>query len=225
MRRNARHPAGGPGARGGHRRGPGRRDGSGREAVRRRREGGAEGALVVHVSGQYDWIDRTTTTTTTSPATSISTSSFRTSRANFRFSSASEASLDLLGAGDTPLLMFRLESPTSTRLGSQIEDPFFNQRALLVGRLPGFDLDLRYRRMRTEDTRVFPNTATPACSSTTRAVATGADAERTGFAAELRARMDELLDPEAWLDRDRSARAVAARRLRGAPGRPSASAS
>src|SRR4030095_9162944 len=71
-----------------------------------------------------------------------------------------DASLDLLGPRDTPLLQFRLESPTSNLRvsGSQISDPFFNQRALLLGRLPGFDLDLRYRRMRTEDTRVFPNT-------------------------------------------------------------------
>jgi opacity protein-like surface antigen len=106
-----------------------------------------------------------------------------------------DASLDLLGPNDTPLLQFRLESPTSNLgvSGSQIDDPFFNQRALLLGRLPGFDLDLRYRRMRTEDTRVFPNTAGAGLLFDDRS---GRDerfeAERTGFDAELRARLDEL---------------------------------
>ena len=114
----------------------------------------------------------------------------------------SDASLDLLGAGDTPRLMFRLESPTSNLgvSGSQIEDPFFNQRALLLGRLPGFDLDLRYRRMRTEDMRVFPNTADAGLLFDDRSGRHQRfDVERTGFDAELRARMDELLDSADWL--------------------------
>jgi hypothetical protein len=107
----------------------------------------------------------------------------------------SDASLDLLDSRDTPLLQFRLESPTSNLgvSGSQISDPFFNQRALLLGRLPGFDLDLRYRRMRTEDTRVFPNTAGAGLLFDDRSSHNERfEAERTGFDAELRARMDEL---------------------------------
>jgi hypothetical protein len=92
-------------------------------------------------------------------------------------------------------LQFRLESPTSNLgvSGSQIDDPFFNQRALLLGRLPGFDLDLRYRRMRTEDTRVFPNTAGAGLLFDDRSSPNERfEAERTGFDAELRARLDEL---------------------------------
>jgi hypothetical protein len=60
-----------------------------------------------------------------------------------------DASLDLLGAGETPLLQFRLESPTSNLgvSGNQIDDPFFNQRALLLGRYGGFALDMRYQRI------------------------------------------------------------------------------
>ncbi len=114
----------------------------------------------------------------------------------------SDASLDLLGAGDTPLLQFRLESPASNLgvSGSQIAAPFFNQRALLLGRMPGLDLDLVYRRMRTEDTRVFPNTAGAGLLFED---GSGRDerfeAERTGFDAELRARVDELFRPAAWL--------------------------
>lgn len=113
-----------------------------------------------------------------------------------------DASLDLLGTGDTPLLQFRLESPSSNLgvSGSQIEDPFFNQRALLLGRLPGLDLDLRYRRMRTEDTRVFPNTVGFGLLFDDRSGSDERfDRERTGFAAELRARVDELFQPAARL--------------------------
>jgi opacity protein-like surface antigen len=108
-----------------------------------------------------------------------------------------DASLDLLGSRDTPLLQLRLESPTSNLgvSGSQVSDPFFNQRALLLGRLPGFDLDLRYRRMRTEDTRVFPNTAGAGLLFDDRSGRNERfEAERTGFDAELRARLDELFD-------------------------------
>jgi len=109
-----------------------------------------------------------------------------------------DASLDLLGAGDTPLLQFRLESPTSNLgvSGSQIADPFFNQRALLLGRVPGLDFDLRYRRMRTEETRLFPNTAGAGLLFDDRSGSDERfDRERTGFAAELRARVDELFEP------------------------------
>ena len=154
--------------------------------------------------GQYDWIDRDHDDNDDVTGYFDQYEFVPNKSSEFPFQlGVSEASLDLLGAGDTPLLMFRLESPTSNLgvSGSQIEDPFFNQRALLLGRLPGFDLDLRYRRMRTEDVRVFPNTADAGLlfddqSGSHRRF----DAERTGFAAELRARMDELLESEAWLD-------------------------
>jgi hypothetical protein len=107
-----------------------------------------------------------------------------------------DASFDVLDSGDTPRLQFRLESPTSNLgvSGSQVADPFFNQRALLLGRVPGLDLDLRYRRMRTEDTRVFPNTAGAGLLFDDRSGRNERfEAERTGFDAELRARPDELL--------------------------------
>jgi hypothetical protein len=114
----------------------------------------------------------------------------------------SDASLDLLGAGDTPLLQFRLESPTSNLgvSGSQIDEPFFNQRALLLGRTRGLDLDLTYRRMRTEDTRVFPNTDGAGLLFEDRSGSNQRfEAERTGFAGELRARVGELFQPAARL--------------------------
>jgi hypothetical protein len=113
-----------------------------------------------------------------------------------------DAALDLFGEGDTPLLQFRLESPTSNLgvSGSQIDDPFFNQRALLLGRLPGFDLDLAYRRIRTEDTRVFPNTAGLGLLFDDRSGHRQRfDAERTGFGAELRTDLGELLPSDSWL--------------------------
>ena len=108
----------------------------------------------------------------------------------------SDAALDVLGESDTPLLQLRLESPTSNLgvSGSEIDDPFFNQRLLLLGRLPGLDLDLIYRRMRTEEVRLFPNTAGVGLLFEDR---TRPDQrfqrDRTGFAAELRARPHELL--------------------------------
>jgi opacity protein-like surface antigen len=114
-----------------------------------------------------------------------------------------DAAVDLLGENETPLLQFRLESPTSNLgiSGSQIDDPFFNQRALLLGRLPGFDLDLRYRRLRTEETRLFPNTAGAGLLFDDRSDANDRFArERTGFDSELRARPGELYEPLSWLD-------------------------
>ena len=68
-----------------------------------------------------------------------------------------DASLDLFSEGETPLLQFRLESPTSNLgvSGNQADDPFFNQRALLLGRYGGFALDLGYHRIRTLSVMVF----------------------------------------------------------------------
>jgi hypothetical protein len=113
-----------------------------------------------------------------------------------------DASLDLLGAGDTPRLQLRLESPTSNLgvSGSEASDPFFNQRALLLGRVPGLDFDLVYRRMRTEETRLFPNTAGAGLLFDDRSGSHERfDRERTGFAAELRARVHELFEPAVGL--------------------------
>lgn len=114
-----------------------------------------------------------------------------------------DASLDLLGDAETPLLQLRLDSPTSNLgvSGSQIDEPFFNQRALLLGRLPGLDLDLRYRRLRTEETRLFPNTAGAGLPFEDRSRPDDRFArERTGFAAELLARPGDLLAPAARID-------------------------
>jgi hypothetical protein len=113
-----------------------------------------------------------------------------------------DAALDLFGPNETPLLQLRLESPTSNLgvSGSQIEDPFFNQRALLLGRLPGIGFDLRYWRMRTEETRLFPNTAGTGAIFEDRSSPDDRFArERTGFSSELRARLHELYAPAARL--------------------------
>jgi opacity protein-like surface antigen len=69
--------------------------------------------------------------------------------------------LDLFGPDHTPLLQARLASPTSNLgiSGSQVDDPFFNQRIDVLSRMRGLALDLHYDRMRTEQLRRFPNTA------------------------------------------------------------------
>ena len=113
-----------------------------------------------------------------------------------------DAALDLLGPGDTPRLQIRLESPTSNLgvSGSQIDEPFFNQRALALGRLPGLGFDLRYRRLRTEETRLFPNTAGVGLLFEDRSRPDDRFArERTGFSTELRARPHELYAPATRL--------------------------
>jgi hypothetical protein len=73
----------------------------------------------------------------------------------------SEFDLDLLGASETPRLQFRLRSPTSDLSVSggrfAIAESFLNQRGKLYTRLPGLALDLDYRRLRTEELRVFNN--------------------------------------------------------------------
>ncbi len=66
-----------------------------------------------------------------------------------------DGSLDLIGAGDTPLLQARLRSSTSNLgvSGSQVDDPFFNQHIDVQGRERGIHLDLGYDRIRTEQLR------------------------------------------------------------------------
>jgi hypothetical protein len=101
----------------------------------------------------------------------------------------SEASLDLLGVGDEPLLRFRLASPTSNLGITGSDHAFLNQRALLLGARRGLFLDLRYRRLRTEDLRRFPD---PSGSGSVITDLTSPDdrfyRERTGFDTTLRLR-------------------------------------
>jgi hypothetical protein len=118
-----------------------------------------------------------------------------------------EASFDWVEDRE-PLLQLRYESPTSNLgvSGSELDDAFFNQRALLLGRLGAFQLDLDYRRLRTEELRVYPETEagggalpfTDFTNSSNRFYR-----ERTGFLTELRWRAYETFgednEPVAWL--------------------------
>ena len=73
----------------------------------------------------------------------------------------SKFDLDLFAEEETPLLQFRLRSPTSNLNFSggtfQIDEFFLNQRADLFARPRGLALDLDYRRMRNDEMRVYPN--------------------------------------------------------------------
>ena len=111
-----------------------------------------------------------------------------------------DASLDWIEDGEA-LIQFRYDSPTSNLgiSGSDVDDAFFNQRALLLGRKGAFQLDFDYRRLRTEQRRVFPETQaggaalpfTDLSGSNNRFYR-----ERTGFQSELRWRPDAS---PAWL--------------------------
>ena len=69
--------------------------------------------------------------------------------------------LDLFAEEETPLIQFRLRSPTSNLNLSggtfQIDEFLLNQRAELFARPRGLALDLDYRRMRNDEMRVYPN--------------------------------------------------------------------
>lgn len=114
-----------------------------------------------------------------------------------------DAALDWLGPAETPRLQLRYESPTSNLgvSGSQVGEPFWNQRSLILGRTPGIDFDLRYRRLRTEELRLFPNTA-----GTALVFEDGSDPddrfarERTGFALEMRTDPLAGVDSAEWLE-------------------------
>ena len=73
----------------------------------------------------------------------------------------SDFDLDLFGEEETPLIQFRLRSPTSNLNVSggtfQIDKFFLNQRAELFARFRGLALDVDYRRMRNDEMRVYPN--------------------------------------------------------------------
>ncbi|MBW2420018.1 MAG: hypothetical protein JRH19_15855, partial [Deltaproteobacteria bacterium] len=117
-----------------------------------------------------------------------------------------DGDFDLFEGDDTPIFQARLESPTSNLgiSGSQIDQPFFNQRLDVITRLEGIDVDLFYRRIRSEQLRIFPDTQGPGLVFQD---STGADdrfyRDRTGFWGELRARPYEALGaPQArgsWL--------------------------
>ena len=117
-----------------------------------------------------------------------------------------DASYDLLGSGETPRLQFRLQSPTSNLgvSGSQIGSPFLNQRVDLLGRFQGIHFDLDYRRIRTEELRLFP-VSIPGVGPQFTDLTSPNDRffhERTGFTGELRVRPADMLDREVgWLDR------------------------
>jgi hypothetical protein len=108
-----------------------------------------------------------------------------------------DASFDLIGDHGTKLLQVRYVSPTSNLglSGSEIDDPFFNQRLDAYGRRPGIAFDLHYRRMRTEELRVFPNTAgAPLAFDDLTDSSDRFTRDRTGFETEFRVRPMEFLD-------------------------------
>jgi hypothetical protein len=118
----------------------------------------------------------------------------------------SDASFDWIGTDETPYLQLRYFSPTSNLgvSGSEIDDPFFNQRLDAYGRLRGMSLDLHYRRIRTEELRVFPNTAgAPLVFDDRTDPSDRFSRERTGFETELRIRPVEMLevDDESFVSR------------------------
>lgn len=111
--------------------------------------------------------------------------------------------LDLFrGDRETAVFQSRLWSPTSNLgvSGSQIDDPFFNQRVEALTRLQGIDLDLSYRRIRTEQLRTFPNTEGPGLIFEDESGANDRFyRDRTGFEVEARLRPYEVLDDESTL--------------------------
>ncbi|MDH3211981.1 MAG: hypothetical protein OEM05_05805 [Myxococcales bacterium] len=116
-----------------------------------------------------------------------------------------DAAFDLFDSGGTPRIRFRWESPTSNLgvSGSQIDEPFLNQRGELLGRFDGFDFDIDYRRFRTEELRLFPNEFGAwglAFTDLTRPDDLFSH-DRTGFYGGLRLRPQELLaSPGGSLD-------------------------
>jgi len=112
-----------------------------------------------------------------------------------------QASFDLLGAGEEPALRFRLSSPTSNLGITGSDHAFLNQRAWLFGTERGLFLDLRYRRLRTEDLRRFPD---PTGSGSVITDLTSPHdrfyRERTGFDGTLRFRPQDRFEglPDAF---------------------------
>jgi hypothetical protein len=107
-----------------------------------------------------------------------------------------DGALDLFRGEDEPVFQLRFQSPTSNLgiSGSEVDQPFFNQRVDALTRLDGLDVDFFYRRTRTEQLRLFPNTEGPGLlfgdlsSDDDRFFR-----DRTGFWSEIRLRPYETL--------------------------------
>jgi hypothetical protein len=124
-----------------------------------------------------------------------------------------DGSLDLARGAQSPLFQARLESPTSNLgvSGSQIDQPFFNQRLDALTRLDGIDVDLFYRRIRTEQLRLFPNTLGPGLVFQDMTQPNDRfQRDRTGFWGEARFRPYEAFGGEnasgSWLAPELSVR-------------------
>jgi hypothetical protein len=116
-----------------------------------------------------------------------------------------DAALDVF-RGETAIFQARLWSPSSNLgvSGSAADAPFFNQRLEALTRLKGLDLDLSYRRIRTEQLRLFPATQGPGLVFDDRSSRDDRFLrDRTGFSAEARVRPYEALDlrevPGDWI--------------------------
>jgi hypothetical protein len=106
-------------------------------------------------------------------------------------------------------LQIRFDSRSSNLgiTGSDVDEPFWNQRGLLLGRTDAFRLDAEYRRMRTEKLRVFPETdagggALPFTDLTRRSDRFFRD--RTAFGGEIRWRPDVSFGQEGGQAESRS---------------------
>jgi len=108
-----------------------------------------------------------------------------------------DAAFDWMKDGGTPIWQLRFRSPTSNLgvSGSQIDDPFLNQRADLVGRLKGVDVDLDYRRFRTSDLRKFPETLGRPYTDLTSPIDLFTY-DRSGIAGEIRLRPADFREGE-----------------------------
>lgn len=128
-----------------------------------------------------------------------------------------EASFDWIEDRE-PVLQFRYQSPTSNLglSGSDWDDSFYNQRALLRGRVDAFRLDFNYRRIRTEQLRIFPETQAGGAGLPYTDLTGGNDRfhrERIGFDSTVRWRMADSFSESdesgtvAWLAPELSLRA------------------
>ncbi len=122
----------------------------------------------------------------------------------------SEARYDLLDARGAPRLRFRLDSPTSNLglSGSEIDQPFLNQRGLLLYDMKGVDFEIDYHRFRTEELRQYPNVTGVLGFSDLTDPNDRFQHDRTGFETQLRFRPYEMLARDTpgnserleWLD-------------------------
>jgi len=105
-----------------------------------------------------------------------------------------DATLDLLDDEGSSLLLVRFQSPTANLgiSGSDADEPFWNQRLDVLAQVDRLELDLEYWRFRTEQLRLFPNTAG---AGLVFEDASRADhrfqRDRTGFLAEAQLRLGD----------------------------------